>query len=375
MKRYERIILIMALISIILGCSNKKFKENSINSTEFFIKEINLSYYISENFNPLFLKIFFDSKSDKEYIVYYNEEVSAIKFYELNDTLVRNEFIIEKNRKLLDYFVITLDSVCVLSKNNHVSIYSAFKKYHYAIEDSIPVFHNKYSLSAFYEYPLSISNNELLIYNFPKHPLNSEEKLVEYFKSQRDIHLKLVNDKLVVVGLSGIYPKSFYENNFYIYSPIRTIGKNNLIYSFPCSEEIFTYDTNKREYETIKLQASNFDKNEYFIKDKVFDYNYIGKYLTENDRFGVMVYSSTQKKYFRILTHGIAFENMDGTINKFIDKPFSILIYGDEFSFEQEITFPAKEYDLRTIYLTKDNFLIPKKNENKLYTLAAFKFN
>jgi hypothetical protein len=345
------------------SCVNETF--NTVDSAQLQKKEIIMNEYLYENYKPRLFKYFFDTAAEQEYFVFLDESISSIKFIPVEDTIIKKEFSIEGIKDISDFIVLTFDSIIFLGRDKNISIISDASKYIYDLTDTIPVYRNMYEIGSFYTYPFAVIEDNILVYNFPSEPLDSKPKLLKYFSTCRDTRLKLVDNQLRITGTCGKYPDNFKENNFYVYSPIRTIGADaKIIYSFDNSTEIFIYEYKTNTYIKKSLDSPGFSPNQPFEYSKIFDYNYISKYLTESDRFGNMIYDPFKKLYYRISAKGIKFENDNGTVNKFTDKPFNVLIYDIDFNLKNTINFPSLVYDYRNIFFSKEGIVLITANND-----------
>ncbi len=366
------------IIIVSAYCCNT-ISEKSFSSSDYQNKILPVNHYLNRYYNPALYKYFFDEQNKTEYFAWYNEKDSSIDFSNVNDTIITHSFKMHKSlTKFSDFAPYSLDSIIIFNYPKDFYILSKNGKYFYEVKDSIPVYQNQFELNTLVLYPLTIIDNSIFVYNFPAEVLDNPNKFKKYFSTPRDTRLTIKNNKMKISGVYGKYPDYYTNNNNYVYSPVRTVGENaKLIYSFDDSEDIFIYDIQSGKYETKKLEAPFFEKNQVFEKSKNSDFNYIAKYYTENDRFVNIIYDRYRNLYYRILSKRIKYENNDGTINRAQDKPFSILIYDNKFNFIKELSFPSRKYDFTTIYATKDNVKLFTSNEyeNKNRQIHAYIFN
>jgi hypothetical protein len=335
-----------------------------------------LNNYASKNFSLLLFKYFEDVRSKNEYFTYYNQSSKSIDFTFINDSSIVKKINMEAMEEVNDYVLASTDSVILFSNSKrNLAVLSPSTNTTYEIADTIPVYNGKFELNSFYSYPLSIINDELLIYNFPYEFLNNKSRFDKYYSTLRDVHLKLINNHFLISHLSGKYLDDKSAFNHHVFSPTRTIGKNNsIIYSFDDSKMILVYDNSTNINSEIELLTPGFRENEIFNQEKTRDHNYQLKYFIENDRFNVLTYDKYTDQYYRILGKGINLKNNDGTINN--DKPFIIFIYDSNFKLRKEISFPPNKYNAFAIFCTKNlTYLITKNDdENQQIYLHGFDF-
>jgi hypothetical protein len=366
--------VILASLLTILACHNST--EVPIDYLHFLKDSIALNKYASNNFSILLFKYFEDVKNKNEYFTYYNENTKSIDFTSIKDSSIVKKIDTELMDEVNDYVLVSLDSIILFnnSERNFV-ILSSTTNSTFEIADTIPVYKNEFELNTFYNYPLTVINDELLIYNFPYEVLNKKSKFDKYYSTLRDVHLKLNENGFSISHLSGKYLENMSAFTHHVFSPTRTIGKNNtIIYSFEDSKKILVYDNSIHTNKEIELLSPGFRENEIFDQEKTTDHNYQQEYFIKNDRFNLLTYDKFNDQYYRILGKGINFKNNDRTINN--DKPFIIFVYDSNFNLIKEISFPPNKYNAYTIFCTKNlTYLITRNDEeNQQNYLHGFDF-
>jgi hypothetical protein len=344
-----------------------------------FIKDtITLNKYLSENIDPQLFKYYKDNKTSKEYFVYYNLLSNSLNFIEIPDSSFSESVNLDAiKQKFTDFAIFSFDSIAFTHSTKTITILAYNKMIIYEVKGKIPYYNENYVLNSIPTlFPITVYKNNLLVYNFPTETLDSDFKLKEYFNSPRDSKLEIKDDTLKITGLYGKYPHYYQKNHNYVYSPVRSIAKDSLlIYSFDDSRKIYIYNTCNNDYQEKELATPGFQENFEFDKKQSSNFNYIAKYHIENDRFLNLIYSPFQKKYIRILSRRIKFENNDGTINSSIhDKPISLFIYDENFNLQRRIEFPPGLYNFNAFYPYREFiYILTLDKNNKMF--HAFNFN
>jgi len=284
--------------------------------------------------------------------------------------------------EIYDYKIENSKSIYMVCDNNRIYLCNdkgIIKDY--TLKENIPLFKNNYCLFSAKNFPLEVYKNKILVYNMPQERLDDIKSQIRIFKTKRDMHLEVKNGKLVIESITGSYPSEFQSNNnFNNFFPARTLNSNTnkVIYSFSHSKNIEVVDLETNKSKTLVLEADMFAKNDSFPFSKLKDMNFKNKYTVENDRFISMIYDKYNRKYIRVLSKGIKYENSDGTVNDVLDKPLYFLIYNENFKLEKVVKFPEKKYNYLSILATSKGILVSKdhpfnKEKNKMkYDLFKF---
>lgn len=297
----------------------------------------------------------------------YLKPYSAISGYALiltNKSILEYSFSTKKILKIklprhqgeiIDFFPVNNDSIYYLTDNNIIILSDTVgnQKHIWSIKGL-----GQNYINIFSEFPFVVNKNKAYFYQYPDLIVNTPKNLAIYLETNRETIYDLEKDSIISNDY-GTYPNDLKKNNKYIFNPIRTIAKNdNLVYSFPHSDSIYICDYLNKKNRSTAVHSSKFSENSLFDFSKINDLNYISKYLTENSRYGLMIYDKYRQKYYRVLNHYIEYYNGDNTINKWIDKPWTLIILNEKFEKIKEIEFPGKKFDFTTIIPTDMGVLI-----------------
>src|SRR5690606_22911183 len=142
-----------------------------------------------------------------------------------------------------------------------------------------------------YQFPLEKIDLSFFAYSYPDKALETLNDFQNYFHRNFDCEIQFENDHLVCINSFGKYPDEFQNQFFYDFNPIRTIlSDNKIIYSFEALSDLIIYDRAKHSFQNIVPPDYGFHSPEPFEFEKLSDYSYIAKYLTENDRYTNSIY-------------------------------------------------------------------------------------
>jgi hypothetical protein len=305
------------------------------------------------------------SIKNEDYISILNFKNNCFDFFPIQNV---NKSFIKKLPlgidEIFDYKIENDYSIYFVTENNKILICKNNKiEKQYSVNDVIPLFKKNYCLFSTKSFPLEVYNNQIFVYNMPQERLDNIQSQKRIFNSKRDLHLKIRKDKLVIENITGGYPSEFQSNNYNNFYPFRILNRNSnkLIYSFSHSRNIEVVDIETNKSKILTLDVANlFTKNDTFPFSKILDRNFKSKYTTENDRFVSMIYDNYNKKYIRVLSKGVKYDNEDGTINTVLDKPLYFLIYDENFKLEKIIKFPSRKYNYLSILATSKGILVSK---------------
>jgi len=362
----------IAIVFFFFSFSACERQNNAIESYEKFKIGVDSLLINGHKIDRNTSSVFSGSNISKNYISYLAPD--GIIIY----SLVGNRYIehkvipIKQYDNVLSYYILSLDSIYVLNSGNEINLLNGEGK----LIKTTSV--NKWILSGM-ECPLIGDSHHLYMYYFPMNRLNTLAKTLAYFKR----HLELVIDKADFGKIDdsiGICPEKYLTKYYYDNVPWRAeISDFKMAYSFAGQNELIVYNFKTRTYSTPSMQSKSFRENNEFDFSKTTnqDYQYVTKYLVENDRYGSIIYDKYRNKVYRVCTHGVTFEKKDSTVNTIKDKEWSLIVSNPDFKIEKELVFPGGLYDLNHIYVTNQGVLVKKQNigyNDKVWVYDVFKF-
>lgn len=172
------------------------------------------------------------------------------------------------------------------------------------------------------------------------------------------------------------YPKKYYQYHWggMYYRDVYMTGNSNkevLVFSFPASNELYTYDIKTKEL-TERQGGSNTFKNIIpFSNDLTLPIAKIKEEVTayyfENYSYASIAYDKTNKLYYRM----VEYPNPDYGRENDYSKPRGIIILDEDFTFLGESKLPDIVYSPQ-IMVTSNEIIIPnfnKKTNKKGYSV------
>lgn len=311
------------------------------------------SFYIHLNGSKKWLIKPFKNKQYSDKVCLFIPEDNLLVEYSVFKKTIIQKNKIKCNMDLIDFLPVSQDSIFFISRSNEIILVDSEFSVKRIYSLSIP-----YLVAASsYEYPFEICNNKTLLYLFPKEPLNTKEKLKNYFNTCLEFEYDLLTNQLKNTQ-TACFPHYIKKNHRYVFNPIRVLG-NYLLYIFPCSDTIYVYNRNNYKYlKKIKIHSSYFIENSDFDYRKIMNYNYISQYLTENSRFLSLQYNTHQHLYYLVLFHASPYLSDSNTIVKWIDKPASLIVLDSTLNKKNEYYIPAQKFNLTKCYSVAENLLI-----------------
>jgi len=203
--------------------------------------------------------------------------------------------------------------------------------------------------------------------------LNTKSRLKAF--SQPPALLFEINDSASrIIKEYGTYPKGLLDTSKFIYNyfPNYTVYNNTAVVFLYRDFDTLYFSKNGK---TIKYSFKSKNKHintEFEIK-KLYDYNYINKYFSETSEPMFLNYNPKCKSLYLIYAKFQKYENKDGTINKAINKPFSIIVFDSLFQNIGEFNI-SNEYSKFNSFMTGKgialkNVKLSKKNNKATYVI------
>jgi len=185
-----------------------------------------------------------------------------------------------------------------------------------------------------------------------------------------------INDSICkIIKEYGSYPKTLLDTTIHIYNyfPDYTICNSDaVVFLYRNMDTLYLTKKNK----TIKYAFKSKYKhcNPKFDMKKLFNYNYINKYACESSKPMYIKYEPKNNRLYLIYTKYQKFENKDGTINKAINNPFSIIVFDSLFNNIGEFNI-SNEYSKFNSFPTSKGFALRNtklSNKNKKATYIVY---
>ncbi len=230
----------------------------------------------------------------------------------------------------------------------------------------------------------SFLNKNIFIATYFSRPNDKEPPLNDYqFNtksrlkafSQPPALLFEINDSTSkIIKEYGTYPKVLLDTTKFIYNyfPNYTIYNNTAaVFLYRDFDTLYL----ERNDKTIKyaFKSKNKHNNSEFDMEKLYNYNYIQQHSCETSNPMYLKYNSKRKLLYLIYAKYQKFENDDGTINKAVNNPFSIIVFDSLFQNIGEFDI-SNEYSKFNSFTTAKgialkNVKLSKNNNNATYVV------
>jgi hypothetical protein len=339
------------------------------------------SFSINTSDIPPMYSFYFDD-DDQEYLAayHYGGDIALhdIPGGKLVEKINLNAFDSTGN-KLVQFYIHNRDSVFILTANTNLVYcinFAGIINNHWYFDAPFGQ-NDDYLITSHYDYPLLYQDGKLYVSQSPE--LDSlgfdSTSWHEFFSYPPCVSLNL-KDSLPLPKNLAPYPDSYRKGSlYYSFLPAYTVNEDGqVIVSYQPKDELFVYDENGLVLKK-KTNASHWRAPTPFQANNFFDYEYIERYLCTESRYSKILYDKYKDQYYRVLQHASEYINEDGTLNTWIDKPWSILVLDRNFDLIQEFVFPPKMYDFRLIHVTRDGLLLStnhKLNPNYDHSKSRF---
>ncbi len=367
--RLEYFLLLLVLIST-CGCNKHSDAKHELIFTPidtFFVGGITDGYPTPE--------YFIEKNSNKECLVFCDKRINTLIFYDLVSGSIQKQ--IKLPFKVWEIFVHSIDSIFVLERtDNPMSVKLIDRegniKNFWNIENSAD--EGSYYFASYQSNPILYKNGLLIVGNY----INTtaalpNEKARKEFYGATCCRVIDTRDSLAKQVLVGRWPKIYVSYDFQNYDPHWDINQdNNIVLSFGVTDSLYIFKPPYREVHSI-YSASSYKKDvRPFPSDSITHFAFVSKYAVTEFRYLRILYDPYRKLYLRIVGHSQKYENTDGSLNAWIDRSWSVMVYNSDLNLLAEIPFEAKKFDLRDIFVTKKGLLVSANHpENPLFSTKS----
>lgn len=217
-----------------------------------------------------------------------------------------------------------------------------------------------YFAATYYQYPFYVSDS---FYHFNISggiSGGSSEMLDKYYSLPIEIAVRRSDPSNSY--LLGKFPPEYQKRKYYVFNPSRCVNASGaVIHSFETEPDLHVNTIGSEDIRYVLAQSFFFTRNPEFDVERIFDFNYIARYLTENSRYQRVLYDRFNGRYYRIVKHRVDYEKDDGTINEWYAAPWSVVILDSAFTIEGEVLFPHNEYLFNNVLVTSLGLLVEKR--------------
>jgi Domain of unknown function (DUF4221) len=149
--------------------------------------------------------------------------------------------------------------------------------------------------------------------------------------------------------------------------------KGQIVMSFECSDSIFVMEKNKivAQYHCPSQYMTEIRP---FPDDSLISFTANQKYSVIEPRYMSLSYNPWAHVYFRVVHHAIEYETNNGMKhNRFIDKPWSLMVLNENFEIMSETKMDAARFYAR-VFPCPNGFLVEQRNDKTGNQLPVFSF-
>jgi len=164
----------------------------------------------------------------------------------------------------------------------------------------------------------------------------------------------------------------FYGNHQNDYS--RVINKKNeLVFSFPISHNIYVYDKSGELLKTVNCKSHYINEIEPIEKDKYTDLSAIIDAYAYSAQYSDLVYDEYHNIYYRVVLHKLEKFNDQGKKNDHNKRKWSVMILDENLEKIKEVLMPEEKFWKR-IVITHQGLMLKSISKNKANEYQIFKF-
>lgn len=180
-----------------------------------------------------------------------------------------------------------------------------------------------------------------------------------------DVELDLISGKVLSPHSPVILPAAAQAGEDYLDNGARRIilPTGHAVRAYSYLDSVHEYDDEQKQVAAFATPSPYFHPNEPVAEGKTFDFAYQKDYLLSQSNFAGIFVDPYRRLYYRMLWHSTpALDPATGTRNSFLDLQWSVLIFDEQWRKRGEVVFPPRQYDPRTIHVTKDGLLVGRQS-------------
>lgn len=362
MQKVKTLILILILISC-----NKQEKEVNKNNYDYGLELIKKdSIKTDSTLRPLYYRSQY--LWDSHNLIHANGPDKLV-LLDFTNNLIKNKITYDKsginnvNNAHQNYYYHNKDSIFLISNqkkmyvtNNNAEIVNSFRF------DSISDLSNKFgepmvamgTSNAVYE------NSKLSFITYPQSPENMRKSIDDPVF----VTLNLKTEKLVKGNLEYKYSVEYdkLQHPYFIEPLAIKSNKSDLVILFKTDNHFIVIENNKIE-KKVKFKSDYF--SEY---PKMEGKNEIPTFPIESYSNQKLLFDQINEKYYLFISHYMDYKNSTtGNINTTDNKPFSILVFDDNFKKILERKFKGEKYNIHMSFISKNGLYLSLNNpENNI---------
>lgn len=353
------------ILLVVFSCNSKV--NNSSNDTKG--KLISQKKYIEltvDDKTATYSRYFFHEKfEDKDYLLLYNEPITQIQFYSLDEKKLKATIDLQMEGangvgKVGGIKALSLDSILVLDQRNFtINIVNdrseVIEKWDFYSKAQ------KVGLQQIQSW--SRSQNQIDVYQgelyFTQKLSGNWNNISASQKKATKLAatLNLINNELRKLPLD--FPVNYWEKNKSV-DPVfsRLHNSGSFIYTFPIDDYLYVTNNLHEKWEKYLAKSKYVDVNHDFAKVEA-TYEEIVRYHIESPRYLNILFDPYKKYYYRFVYLGREFDkDRDLNTKIHINSPISIIILDDEFNVLGEQKLLDKKYVHEMAFVNKEGLWI-----------------
>jgi len=375
-----RILICLAVYSIVVACSTKQKKEYPSNLIITDQKiEISIDDSTRNTSNCLFPYI----DDNKRYLAYLNQTKNEIHFYDIDRGIILKKIKLNRDGPdgvglIYGFEVVSLDSIYIASSNRILYLIDGKAKILNQIKYMTPENPRIGMIQLFsvLNTRLVFNENRIIAYTGL---VGDWMKMDQNFLNNQYIEIEINSTLDSLKQIKMTYPSDYLQKGPKPMDASRVFSGNHFVYSF--AADPYIYITNDHKSITKKIAKSDYiGEVSPFPQD--IDIAKYEQYVLETGLYGSIVYDNFRDIYYRFCDIGVSAESVEN-INKSVRNRTkqSIIILDRKFNKIGETLLPEKRFKLNNFFVLKEGLYVSNNtpynmemDENKL-SFSLFKFS
>lgn len=263
----------------------------------------------------------------------------------------------------IEHTAFNSDTIYLFTRKNEIYTFDINGKF---IQKNTITCDTHYYFAAWLSYPFEVKDGLAFMYQFYNNRIMNTTTFFKYIQTVNDVIFNLKTNQIEPNTNKGFQIPILYKN-YNVYNADRIINNNKeLVYSYNHSSNIYTYNYINQQK---KVYKSNYRpeiiRTDTIIYENKIDPDYESRYSLEHKCYYSLIYNPFKNCYYRFLLDSIPFENSEGEINEFDDKPMELEIIDHNFVLQKIIKIPKRQFRGYTAIPCKEGILILTDKQNK----------
>ncbi len=301
-------------------------------------------------------------------LVYLNEQIPAIYFYDINTQQLIKEVLLQKEGpdavgSPTGLFVQSMDSIYVISSSYYkVTLVNGNGEAQrsYRLIEGVKPNDNTGMLRPFTISPPVVINKKMYFNVAPDRDVYDKS----YYQGKVNLVLDLETGEF---RYFNNYPSEFEGGVWGVasvsFSSTYSEPKNQFVYSFAICDSLYVYDVVRRDMKGYLSQTSTKKKDQEPMKKPTNQHDL--EYALQATYYDGIIYDKYRSVYYRVVRQPLELQaNETPNFYDFHRKPISVIILNEELQKIGETQLENDIYQSSMYFLTKDGLFISKGNPN-----------